>query len=112
MICYYGLLKCITTYYPVSASVTNDYPIPASVLTDYSVLDSNFMSRNKVIRQKRTTNENIRLTKISIANAKNETIDIVYKIRPELYGRNPPVGFLQNNIDEVVKNITLQKITR
>ena len=112
VLCNYDFLKCSKNDVPIYASVTHYYTTSASIPTDYPVFDSNLVSINKGGRQKWMTNENIRLTEIIIANANIETTDIVYKKKIELDGKNPPVGFLQNNIDEVVKNITCQKITR
>ena len=51
-------------------------------------------------------------TEISIFNSNNQITAIVYKNKTELDGNKFPVGFLQNNIDEVEKIITCQTITK
>ena len=53
--------------------------INAYVTTNYPVSDSNVASIKKGVIPKGTKDKNIRLTKISISNAKNEIKAIVYK---------------------------------
>ena len=49
------------------------------------------------------------MTQISIDIAKNQITDIVYQKKIELYGKNLPLVFLHNNIDEVEKIYNLPK---
>ena len=91
----------------VTAYVPTDYAVTASIPTANSVSDLNGSSRTFGGLPKGTTNENKRLTKISITDEKNEITSIVYQKKTELYGKELPVGFLQNKIDEVSKKYNL-----
>ena len=72
----------------VTASVPTDYAVTTSVQTANPISDLNGLSRNFRGLPKGRTNENKRLTEISIANARNEIADIVYQNKTELYSKS------------------------
>ena len=102
----------VPTDYPVSASIPADYPVTASVPTYYPVSDSKKLSINKVVQPEGITNQNKILTQISISNTNNWIPASLYINKTELDGKKLPVVFFQNNVDELFKNTTYQRITK